>query len=48
MTLDPAVHCSRIRKLVVGIVNENPIATNLKFYFTVSHTMFFRLMMAIH
>ena len=48
MTLDPAVHCSRVRKPAVGIANGKPITSNPRFYFTGSPAMFSRLITAIH
>ncbi|SCX95565.1 hypothetical protein [Nitrosospira sp. Nsp13] len=48
MTLEPAVHCSRVRTLAVGIANESSIAYPSQVLLTVSRTMFSRLEMAIH
>lgn len=40
MTLEPAVHCSRVRKLAVGVANESPSLTHPKFY-SLSHARCF-------
>lgn len=49
MTLESSIHCSRIEKHWSSVWPVKTLSpTNLKFYFTASRTMFFRLMMAIH
>ena len=40
MTLEPAVHCSRVRTLAVDIANESPSLTHPKLY-SLSHARCF-------
>jgi hypothetical protein len=41
MTLDPAVHCSRVRKLAVGIVNEKLHHLPISSFTALSHARCF-------